>query len=428
MSSVAESSQCVVVRQIEHRLEVDREAPQLAWQQIFNVQVLTTGLACELGVDAWSGRAQVDHREAVWRIEAPAEATGAVAAAWVKSRRLTPVARHRELVTFDLVQQLSASQYLVRSLHVVAELGVADAVGDGGTPVVEVAATVGANADALARVLRLLESRGIFVLEDDTVSHSAASQFLRSDHPASLNAFARMFAQPVQWQSAGELMHSVRTGEAAANRVFPNGGVWGYLAANPADGVVFGQAMAAKSTAQIADILAAHDFSRYQRIVDIGGGEGHLLRAIIGQHIGVDGVVFDLPSVIEAARTAGPNDRLEFAPGDFFETPVPSGDAVILMEILHDWDDAQCSKILAAVRRAANANMRLLVIEIEMTEGDGPDWPKLLDIVMLGLFAARQRTNDEYRDLLTTNGFAVTNQTSTPAGMTIIEAAPASSG
>ncbi len=332
-----------------------------------------------------------------------------------------------DMQAFDLVQQLCASQYLVRSLHVVAELGVADAVGDGGRSVAEVAANVGADPDALKRVLRLLESRGLFVLDGDTVGHSAASEFLRTDHPASLDAFARMFAQPIQWQTAGELLYAVKTGQSAASRAFPEGGAWGYLAANADQGAVFGRAMAAKSAVQIADVLAAHDFSRYQRIVDVGAGEGHLLRAITATHPSVQGVVFDLPPVIDAARGAGTVERLEFVAGDFFDGPLPSGHAMILMEVLHDWDDAHCATILDAVRHAASADTRLLIIEIEMAEGKSPAWPKLLDIVMLGLFAARQRTNDEYRSLLDANGFAVVDQTSTPVGLTIIEAVPAAS-
>ncbi len=214
------------------------------------------------------------------------------------------------------------------------------------------------------------------------------------------------------------------TGESAATWVFPAGGVWGYLAANPHEGAVFGRAMAAKSAVQIADVLGAHDFSRYQRIVDIGAGEGHLLRAIVGMHADVQGVLFDLPQVVEAAERAGPLERLELVPGDFFAGPLPTGDLMILMEVLHDWDDAHCATILDGIRRAANAETRLLIIEIEMIEAKGPAWPKLLDVVMLGLFAARQRTNDEYRHVLGANGFTVINQTSTPTGLTIIEAIP----
>jgi 2-polyprenyl-3-methyl-5-hydroxy-6-metoxy-1,4-benzoquinol methylase len=180
--------------------------------------------------------------------------------------------------------------------------------------------------------------------------------------------------------------------------------------------------MAAKSHAQIADILAAHDFSQYAKVVDVGGGQGHLLRAILGAHKGVDGVLFDLPPVIEEARRAGAVERLDLVAGDFFTNDIPSGDVFILMEVLHDWDDARCSDILAAVRRSLGAGGRLLVIEIELPEGRGPDWAKLLDIVMLDAFGAEQRTNDELATLLTANGFHVTKQTSTPGEATILEA------
>ncbi|MGN6682398.1 MAG: methyltransferase [Devosia sp.] len=322
---------------------------------------------------------------------------------------------------FDLVRQLAASHYLVRSLHVAAELGIADAIEDGGSPVGAIASKVEADADALFRVLRLLASREVFRLDGPVVSHTPASELLRSDHPQTLRSFVRMFGQPIQWQSAGDLQHAVKTGEAVATRIVPDGGLWGYFAANPAEGRIFGEAMVAKSSVQIADVLAAHDFSHYPHIADIGGGVGHMLRAILASNPQVTGTLFDLPAVIEEARGGGPTARLQFAAGDFFSSPLPSADATMLMEVLHDWDDAHCAQILTAVRRAMPASGKLLVIEIEMPETPGPDWPKLLDIVMLAVFAARQRTNAEYVRLLETNGFKAVKQVSTPAGMTIIE-------
>lgn len=328
-----------------------------------------------------------------------------------------------DMQAFDFVRQLAASHYLVRSLHVAAELGVADQI-KGRLPVPELAARLGADPDALRRVLTLLASRGVFRIDGDDIRHSNASEFLRSDHPASLRSFVRMFGQRIQWDCAENLQHAVRTGEAVATRLFPGGGLWEYFAQNPADGQVFGEAMVAKSAAQIADILAAHDFSRYRSVADIGGGHGHMLRAILARHPTTSGVLFDLPAVIESARTSGADPRLTLQGGDFFSTPLPTADAMLLMEVLHDWDDAHCARILAAARRTLGATGRLLVIEIEMTEGGAPDWPKLLDIVMLTLFAARQRTNAEYERLLLANGFKVERQTSTPGGVTILEALP----
>ncbi|MBN9359902.1 MULTISPECIES: methyltransferase [unclassified Devosia] len=325
-----------------------------------------------------------------------------------------------DMQAFDFVRQLAASHYLVRALHVVADLGVADQLGDRPTAS-QLASRLDADADALRRVLTLLASRGVFRLDGDHIQHSNASEFLRSDHPASLRSFVRMFGQQIQWQCAGDLQHAVRTGEAVATRAF-RGGLWGYFEENPTDGRIFGEAMVAKSAAQIADILAAHDFSPYRSIADIGGGHGHMLRAILARHSAATGLLFDLPAVIDEAKGAGDNSRLSFQSGDFFTTPLPQADAMLLMEVLHDWDDAHCGAILNAARLALGAAGRLLIIEIEMTEGSAPDWPKLLDIVMLTLFAARQRTNAEYARLLQANGFRVERQTSTPGGVTIIEA------
>lgn len=322
---------------------------------------------------------------------------------------------------FDLVRQLAASQYLVRSLHVVAELGVADHLADAPRTAADLARQVEADPEALGRLLRLLSSRGIFHLENGWVTHTDASRLLGSSHPASLRPFVLMFAQPIQWQMAGDLSHAVRTGESVASRAYP-GGLWSYYAAFPESGRVFDAAMAARAHAQVAGIVGIYDFSPFATLVDVGGGGGHLLRAILTKHPGASAVLFDLPAVVEAARAAGEADRLGFTPGDFFTTPIPSAEAIILMEVLHDWDDAACRRILQAVRRAVPAGARLLVIETEVPESDAPDWSKLLDIVMLAAFAGRQRTAAEYRTMLVDDGFRVVRRVDTPGGISIFEA------
>lgn len=325
-----------------------------------------------------------------------------------------------DMQSFDLVRQLAASQYLVRSLHVVAELGVADHVGEARTSIDQVARNVDANSDALMRILRLLSSRGIFEIANGDVLHTAASRLLQTDHPASLRPLVRMFAQPIQWQSAGQLMHSVKTGEVAIDPA--EGSIWDYFSRNPEDARMFDAAMAAKASVQISDLLAAHDFTRYRKVIDIGGGKGHFLRALLDTSPVVEAVLFDLPAVIEGVRNAGVPERLNLMAGDFFASELPQGDAMVLMEVLHDWDDPHCDRILQSVKRAATSDTTLIVVEIEMVPGNAPDWPKLLDIVMLTHFAARQRTNFEYAILLERNGFEVIGQVSTPGELTILEA------
>jgi hypothetical protein len=337
-------------------------------------------------------------------------------------RRSGPVDRN----ALELVKQLSASYFVPRALHVAAELGVADHLGDAPTRLAELARATGADEDALGRILRLLAAQGVFALERRAVRHTPASELLRSDHPASLRDFVRMFGLPVFWRPAEELIHAVRTGEAAAPRAFPGRGFWGYLEDHPDAARLFDAAMAAKSRAPIGAILRSHDFSRYRTVADIGGGQGHLLRAVLEAHPGLTGVLFDLPHVIEAARTLpGSTERLAFQAGDFFRDELPACDAYLMMTVLHDWPDGEARRILTALRRAAPPHARLLVVETRIGAEAAGLWPVLLDVVMLALFAGRERSAEEYRALLHEGGFELVGVTETEAGFSIFEAVPA---
>ncbi len=322
----------------------------------------------------------------------------------------------------DLLHQINDGHFLARALHVAAELGVADAVGDSPLPVVAVAERVGAKPNLLARILRLLASRGIFKLEgglaDGRVSHTPASRLLMSDHPETFRPFALNTATIRSWRLPEHMLHMVQTGEPAARE----GGLWSELEASPEDARRFDAAMIAKSHTQIAGLLKAHDFSRYGRIVDVGGGSGHVLRAIIAAHPKVTGVLFDRPDVVEAAKNFG-TERMEYVGGSFFEE-VPPGDATILMEVLHDWDDAECVSILKTVRRSAAPGSRLLIVEADVGEGDGPSWGKLTDIIMMTIFAGRQRTRAEFEVIFTAAGFRLVDAVRTEDGSKIFIGEP----
>jgi hypothetical protein len=316
--------------------------------------------------------------------------------------------------------QLSASYYVSRSLHAVADLGVADALGDAPQAAASLAAATGANAGALQRVLRLLALYGIFEYVDGAIAHTAASRMLRQDHPQSMRPLVRMFGLPGNWAAVGELASAVKTGEPSANRALPDG-IWGYLMQNPEASRIFGEAMTAKARGHIAGIVQTYDFSGFDTVADIGGGRGHLIQAILAATPGASGVLFDQPHVItEAAAVA--SDRLRLVGGDFFKDPLPAADAYILMEVIHDWDDGAARQILRGVRRAARAGARLLLIEVLLPNESGPNWPTTLDIVMLTI-GGRQRTLEEYSALLRDSGFAMTRDIDTRSGIAIIEAA-----
>lgn len=302
----------------------------------------------------------------------------------------------------------------------VAELGVADVLGDVPQSASALAAAVKADPDALGRLLRLLSAHGVFATTRDGFAHSPASRLLQAEHPQSMRALVRMFGLRSNWDTFGALDHSIRTDEPAANQVLPNG-FWGHLAQDAEASAIFGAAMSAKAQAHVPMIVAAYDRSEFERIGDIGGGRGHLLRAVLDAAPHASGVLFDLPQVLAQSADLA-SERLTLQPGDFFKDALPTCDAYLLMEVIHDWGDAESVAILSAIRKAARPQARLLLIEQIVPEGDGPYWTKQLDIHMMAYFAARQRTRQEYEVLLRQCGFAFHREIETDGGISLLEA------
>ena len=319
----------------------------------------------------------------------------------------------------DVILETTGGYCVARALHVAADLGVADHVGDAGESVGELAAKTGSDADALGRILRLLSAHGIFSVDGETVAHNSVSDTLRSDHPRSARDLARMFGLPLFWETFGHLDHSVRTGRPAVEQAHPEG-LWAWLAERPDASAIFNGAMIGKSFGQVAAVVESFDFERFSRIADVGGGRGHLLQAILAKYPRATGLLFEQPHVIDEVRAIA-SDRLQLQAGDFFADELPHSDAYILMEVIHDWTDAQSVQILSAVRRAAPAGSALLLIEQLMPPSPGPHWVKMLDVHMLALFAARQRSGPEYDRLAEHSGFRRVGVTDTPAGISVLE-------
>jgi O-methyltransferase domain len=318
---------------------------------------------------------------------------------------------------------IAGGYVLPRCLHVVADLGIADVLGDSPRTGRDLAAAVGVDADAIIRVLRLLSAHGVFIVQGDAFAHTPASKRLRSDHPQSMRAFVRMFGLAVFWMTQIALADSVRTGRVAAKDVHP-GGFFAYLADHPEASSLFNAAMAAKAGGHIAGVLAAYDFSRFGTIADIGGGSGHLLRAILDAVPAARGVLFELPHVVSGLKDTTP-DRLALHAGDFFRDKLPTCDVYLVMEVIHDWNDTEALAILRAIRQAAPRHAPVLVIEQMIPDDPGPHWVKVLDIHMLALLGGRQRSCQEYRRLLEQAGFDFTREIVTEVGVSILEAVSA---
>ncbi len=295
------------------------------------------------------------------------------------------------------LMQLTTACWASRCLHVVAELGVADALGDQPQSTEALAKATSTQPQALYRVLRLLASLGIFEWRNGTWNHTESSRFLRSNHPESLRDYVRMLGLPVFWSALEDLEHSLRTGECAFAKRHPEG-VFAYLAKHPDESRIFDSAMTSKSHRDIAAILPAYGFSQFATIADIAGGRGHLLRAILKSSPKTQGILFDQPHVVaEVAPEDG--EKLTVIGGNFFTDSMPKADAYLLMNIIHDWPDAESIKILSAIRRAMSKRARVLIIETVVPDAPGPHLSKELDIAMMAIPGGMERTQEEYASL-----------------------------
>lgn len=295
------------------------------------------------------------------------------------------------------VTDLARAYWTSRCLHLVAELGVADALDEVPRTAAELAGKTGADANALHRVLRALVKHGIFELKDGRFAHNDASLLLRTGVPGSLRASARTFGLPLWWSAYGALGHSLKTGQPAVESVTGQN-VFAYLGAHPEEAHSFAETMVAMSHRQIESILQAYDFRDARVIGDIGGGLGHLLKAVLDTSPQAQGVLFDRPEVIEKARAA-PAERITYVAGDFFRDPIPACDLYLVKRVLHDWPDAQAAAILRNLRAGAPSGARILVLEGVLSEESlGP--LAEVDIEMLVMTGGRERTREDWDRVL----------------------------
>ena len=274
--------------------------------------------------------------------------------------------------------------------------------------------------------MRALASIGIFTEEPDgSFALTTLADLLRSDAPGSLRAYAIMNGERWVWRSWGEIEFSVRTGQPAFEHVFGLP-LFDYYASNPESGSVSAAALSSLSVAENSAIVAAREFPLTGTVVDVGGGEGSLLASILTAHPGIDGVLFERPAVIEAARlrlaAAGLADRCRLVSGDFFTVVPPAGDLYLMKKVIHDWDDEEAQTILARCRAAMPASARLLLAEQMILDDAQRSATKWLDLLMLVYAGGRERTAEEFGDLLTRSGFRMERVIPTTANVCVIEA------
>lgn len=324
----------------------------------------------------------------------------------------------------ELRQAINGYQ-LARCIQVAAELGIADMLADGPQTAAALAEKLQADPSALFQLLRALVSAGVFAHDNDgSFTLNEPARYLCRDAEHSLYAIAVLAGQQhyPTWQ---HLPYSVRSGKVAFDDLHGID-VWQYRMQNAAAGRAFDAAMGAQLGAGAQAVVDAYDFSRFRRVVDVGGGYGTLLAAILRTYPDVQGVLFEQVQVIPGARDylaqAGVLERCALMAGDFRQVVTAGGDGFILQRILHDWDDRQAHNILTACRRAMQTGQALLLIERLLPITDPPLEMTLTDLTMLVMHGGRERTEAELRALLHASGFAVASVVPTGTPLQIITA------
>ncbi|MFC5753725.1 methyltransferase [Actinomadura rugatobispora] len=318
-------------------------------------------------------------------------------------------------------------------LYAAAETGVADALAAGPRTGEDLAKETGTHAPSLRRLLRALASLGVVEQRDtDLFELTPLGAGLKSDDPGSVRGLVRLFCGPEVWNSWGDLVGTLRSGEPAWERVTGMTS-FEFMAANEELAGTFNTAMAQHTRAVAPAVVENGDFGRFRTIADLGGGDGTLLAAILGAVPDASGILFDLPAGHAGAeRTlneAGVADRCRVVSGDFFESVPEGADAYVLKSVVHDWDDEKAAAILRRCREAMRPDARVLLVEFVMPEVVTPEdsGNVMSDINMLVVLRGRERTERDFRDLLGAAGFGLTAITGPlpPSGYRVIEAAPA---
>lgn len=312
----------------------------------------------------------------------------------------------------------------VQAVAVAAALDIPNRLSAGPKTSEELATETGCNPHSLQRLLRALASLDVVDEElDGSFRLGPLGSELCGSGSESLRDAAAYYGGRRYWTSWGRLLDSVQTGRPAFGAASPDAFL--EMATRDPDGAaLFNDAMASLSGPVNTAVVKAYDFSRFDTVVDVGGGYGALLLEILAANPRLRGVLFDIPPVAAVARerieAAGLTDRCDALPGNAFESVPHRGDAYLMKWVLHDWNDEHCGQILASCRRAMNVGATLMIVERLLPPSGDPAQDAatsfLSDLNMLVLSEGRERTESEYRALLHMAGFELTRviPTSTP--------------
>jgi len=306
-----------------------------------------------------------------------------------------------------IISQMLFGCVMTQAIHVAAKLNIADLLAaNGPMNCTELAAKTGVLEESLHRLMRALSSTGIFSKDaNGKYGLTPMAECLREDGPNTVKAMALSLGNVV-YKAYEELLYSVKTGEGGFKKAV-GVPIFEYLTNNPEEGKIFDRMMTDIHGGETEPMVNTYDFSAFKTIVDVGGGNGEVISGILHKNTGVKGILFDLPQVIDRARTniskAGLSDRCQLNAGSFFESVVKGGDAYIMRHIIHDWNDEDAVTILSNCKKAMNPGGKILVVEAVIDDGNDPSPFKLLDLTML-LVGGKERTSKQFEDIFSKAG------------------------
>jgi hypothetical protein len=325
------------------------------------------------------------------------------------------------------ILQIINGAHVAGAVSCLAQLGIPDLVEAGPKSADELAQQIGADPEALYRLMRATASVGVLSEgRGGKFSQTPMSAVLRSDATPTLRSFAMMAGR--EWHGRGwsHLEHCVRTGKQALSDIY-GAHIFEFLKQHPAEGQIFNDAMTELSMIDGPAVAEAYNFEGIGSIVDVGGGHGLLLATILKKNPHLRGTLYEMPHVVESAAN-GPlkpvMDRCTLAGGDMFSSVPAGADAYIMKHIIHDWPDDVCVQLLKACRKGVNSGGILLVVDSVIKPGNDFSPAKFLDLQMLIFPSGCERTEKQFRELLASAGWRLTRIIPTAASDSIVEAVP----
>ena len=324
--------------------------------------------------------------------------------------------------------QMATGYRVSQIVYAAAKLGLADYLADQPKTAAELAGPTGTKEPLLYRLMRTLASLGIMSEDPERrFSLTPLGEALKSGAPGCARGTILTFGDEMWWQAWGEFIDCLKTGKSGVKLAYGMS-IWDYVDKHPDLGSYLNEAMIGFHGAESLAVSQAYDFSGFKTLVDVGGGTGNCLMTILDDNPGLRGILFELPHVTEEAsgiiEKRGFAERITVETGDFFVNVAEGGDAYILSHIIHDWDDEHSLVILRNCRKAMNPGGRLLILEMVIPAGNAPHPGKILDMEMIVIDEAQERTEEEYRSLLDKAGFKLERVIPTESAVSVVEAIP----